>query len=119
MANTGAEYRLLHLKKKELEEEIYMQQHKGFEVGGPEYVCRLQKSLYGLKQVGRVWNKTLHSVLLSMSFKHAESDHGLYIYHQDGMWILMPVFVNDITLAGNNSASLDSVIQELSSHFKL
>jgi len=42
-----------------LEEDIYMQQPKGFEVGGPEYVCKLRKSLYGLKQADRVWNKTL------------------------------------------------------------
>ena len=85
----------------ELEEEIFMQQPEGFEVGGPEYVCRLRKSLYGLKQAGRVWNKTLHSVLSSMGFTRAESDHGLYIYHRDGVRILMPVFVDDITLAGN------------------
>ena len=37
-----------------LEEEIYIQQPEGFEVGGPDYVCRLKKSLYGLKQAGRV-----------------------------------------------------------------
>jgi Reverse transcriptase (RNA-dependent DNA polymerase) len=103
----------------ELEEEIYMQQPEGFEVGGPEYVCKLRKSLYGLKQAGRVWNKTLHSVLSSMGFKRAESDHGLYIYHRDGVRILMPVFVDDITLACKDSAALDSVIQELSSRFKL
>ena len=53
----------------ELEEEIYMRQPEGFEVGGPEYVCKLNKSLYGLKQAGRVWNKKLHSVLLSMGFE--------------------------------------------------
>jgi Reverse transcriptase (RNA-dependent DNA polymerase) len=35
-----------------LEEDIYMQQPEGFEVGGPEYVCKLKKSLYGLKQAG-------------------------------------------------------------------
>jgi hypothetical protein len=37
-----------------LEEEIYMQQPKGFEVGGLEYVYRLIKSLYGLTQAGKV-----------------------------------------------------------------
>ena len=103
----------------ELEEEIYMQQPEGFEVGGPDHVCKLHKSLYGLKQAGRVWNKTLHSVLASMGFKRVQSDHGLYIYLRDGVRILMPVFVDDITLAGKDGAKIDSIIQELSQHFKL
>jgi hypothetical protein len=38
----------------DLEEDIYMEQPEGFEVGGPGYVCKLKKSLYGLKQAGRV-----------------------------------------------------------------
>jgi hypothetical protein len=103
----------------ELEEDIYMQQPEGFEVGGPEYVCKLRKSLYGLKQAGRVWNKTLQSVLLSMGFQQVQSDHGLYIFHRDGVRIFMPVFVDDITMAGKDGDKIDSVIQELSSHFKL
>src|ERR1700747_2342124 len=76
----------------ELEEGIYMQQPEGFEVGGPDHVCKLHKSFYGLKQAGRVWNKTLHSVLASMGFKHMQSNHGLYIYFRDGVRILMPLF---------------------------
>jgi hypothetical protein len=51
-----------------LEEEIYMKQPEGFEVGGPDHVCKLVKLLYGLKQAGRVLNKTLHSALSSMGF---------------------------------------------------
>jgi hypothetical protein len=103
----------------ELEEEIYMQQPEGFEVGGPQYVCKLNKSLYGLKQAGRVWNRKLHSVLLSLGFERVQSDHGLYIFSKDGIRIFMPVFVDDITLAGKKGAKFDSLIQELSSHFKL
>jgi hypothetical protein len=37
-----------------------MKQPEGFEVGRPEYVCKLDKLLYGPKQASRVWNKTLH-----------------------------------------------------------
>ena len=96
-----------------------MQQPEGFEVGGPDSVCKLRKSLYGLKQAGRVWNKTLHAVLSSMGFQQVQSDHGLYIYHRDNIRIFMPVFVDDITLAGKDGAAIASVIQELSSHFKL
>src|SRR6266702_3104608 len=102
-----------------LEEEIYMQQPEGFEVGGPDHVCRLRKSLYGLKQAGRVWNKTLHSVLCSMGFNCVQSDHGLYIYLRDDVRILMLVFADDITLACKDGAKIDSIVQELSKHFKL
>ena len=102
-----------------LEEEIYMQQPEGFEVGGPDYVYKLKKSLYGLKQAGQVWNKKLHSVLLSMGFQQVQSDHGLYIFSKDDIYIFLPIFVDDITLAGKKGAKLDSIIQELSSYFKL
>jgi Reverse transcriptase (RNA-dependent DNA polymerase) len=72
-----------------------------------------------LKQAGRVWNRTLHSVLATIGFQCIQSDHGLYIYLRDNVRILMPVFVDDITLAGKDGAKIDSVIQKLSSHFKL
>jgi hypothetical protein len=102
-----------------LDEEVYMQQPEGFEVGGPEYVCKLDKSIYGLKQASCVWNRTLDSALISMGFKRLQSEHGLYIYYKDGVRIFMPVFVDDITLAGKDSAKLDSVVEKLSKHFKL
>src|SRR6266487_86539 len=50
-------------------EEIYMKQPEGFEEMGPDYVCRLQRSIYGLKQAGRVWNQKLHSVFTLIGFK--------------------------------------------------
>lgn len=47
----------------ELEEEIFMSQLEGFEVKGQETkVCLLKKSIYGLKQASRSWNKRIHCV---------------------------------------------------------
>jgi hypothetical protein len=63
--------------------------------------------------------KTLQNILLSMGFQQMQSDHGLYIFHRDGVHIFMPVFVDNITMAGKDGDKIDSVIQELSSHFKL
>ena len=54
-----------------------------------------------------------------MGFNCVQSDHGLYIYLRDDVRLLMPVFVDDITLACKDGAKIDSVIQELSQHFKL
>ena len=71
------------------------------------------------KKAGHIWNKKLHSVLLSMGFEQAQSDHGLYIFSKDDICIFVPVFVDDITLAGKKGAKFDSLIEELSSHFKL
>jgi len=101
-----------------LEEEIYMQQPEGFEVGGPEYVCRLIKSLYGLKHAGRVWNRTLHAVLISMGFSHIQSNH-VYTLLRDDVKVFMTVFVDDIMFAGSDGASIDSIVKNLSQHFKL
>jgi len=96
-----------------------MQQPEGFEVGRPDYVCRLIKSLYGLKQAGRVWNRTLHAVLTSMGFSHVQSDHGLYTLLWDDVKVFMTVFVNDIMFAGSDGTLIDSIVKNLSLHFKL
>ena len=85
-------------------------------MGRPDHVCRLRKSLYGLKQAGRVWDRTFHSVLSSIGFNCVQLDHGLIM---DDVRIFMPVFVDDITLAGTDSAKIDSIVQKLSQHFKL
>ena len=103
----------------DLEEEIYMEQPEGFEVGGPDHVCRLKKSLYGLKQAGRVWNKKLHATLEKMGFIRIGSEHSVYVFTRDDVRIILPVFVDDITLACKSSSVLDSTIKELATHFKL
>ena len=52
-----------------LEDEVYMQQPKGFECQGKEeFVCKLNKSIYGLKQSPRCWNSTLATYLKEMQF---------------------------------------------------
>ena len=53
----------------ELEEEIFMEQLKGFIIAGQEkMVCCLKKVLYGLKQASCMWNLQFHRVLIGLSF---------------------------------------------------
>jgi hypothetical protein len=103
----------------ELDEEIYMTQPEGFQEYGPEYVLRLLRSLYGLKQASRVWNKKLHAALVSMGFKRLDSDRSIYIYARGPVRIIMPIFVDDITLASKSKSAIDSTVKELAQHFEL
>ena len=64
-----------------LEDEVYMQQIKGFECQGKEeFVCKLNKSIYGLKQSPHCWNSTLDAYLKEMQSTQTASDP--YIYYR-------------------------------------
>ena len=41
-------------------------------------VCKLNKSIYGLKQAARSWNETVNNVLSELKFVRSEYDHCLY-----------------------------------------
>ena len=64
----------------DLEEEIYLEQPEGFIVSGQEQkVCRLIKSLYGLKQTPKQWHAKFDEVMLSNGFKINECDKCVYV----------------------------------------
>lgn len=59
----------------ELQEEIYMEQPEGFVIPGKEeQVCRLQKSIYGLKQASRAWNRKFHAFILQFGLTQSLAD---------------------------------------------
>ena len=76
-----------------------MEQPDGFHFGNPGDVLRLRKSLYGLKQAGRVCNRTLHATLQKLGFSRLQSDASLYLFFRGSVRIIMPIFIDDITIA--------------------
>jgi hypothetical protein len=82
----------------ELEEEIYMEQPEGFEVGGKEddLVCRLRKSIYGLKQAQRVWNQRIRYFLKSIGSDQLYSDSCIYINKTTD--IIIAMWVDDLII---------------------
>ena len=84
----------------ELEEELYVKQPEGFVVEGQEHlVCKLKRSLYGLKQSSRCWNQILHTPLMEMVFKQTPSDPCIYTSLSDGLCVLA-IYVDEILIAG-------------------
>ena len=75
----------------DLDEEIYMEQPKGFvQNRNKKFVCRLKKSLYGLKQSLRQWYKKFNSFMMSQNYIRSEYDHCVYFKKlSNGMFCLL------------------------------
>ena len=103
----------------ELEEEVYMKQPEGFVVLGKEHlVCKLKKSIYGLKQSPRCWNTALHNQLKKMGFVQTATDPCVYTY-SGGEVVYLGVYVDDIIVAAQSDKKLAEVKKELASRFDI
>nr|ABA99467.1 retrotransposon protein, putative, Ty1-copia subclass [Oryza sativa Japonica Group] len=104
----------------ELEEEIYIDQLEGFIVPGKEdYVCKLKRSLYGLKQSPRQWYKRFDSFMLSHGFKRSEFDSCVYIKFVNGSPIYLLLYVDDMLIAAKSKEQITTLKKQLSSEFDM
>ena len=107
-----------------LNEEIYMHQPEGFvNAEKPRKVCRLKKSLYGLKQSARCWNIVLDKHLKNSGYSQSPADLCVYTktFKQNDMdiIILVGVYVDDMIIASNNIDILNSEKSKLSTRFDM
>jgi hypothetical protein len=104
----------------ELEEEIYMTQPDGFVVKGQEdNVCKLQKSLYGLKQAHKQWYENFDITLISVSFSVNEADRCVYYRHGGGQGVILCLYVNDILIFGTSLDVINEVKTLLCQNFDM
>ncbi|KAL0407607.1 UNVERIFIED_CONTAM: Retrovirus-related Pol polyprotein from transposon TNT 1-94 [Sesamum radiatum] len=104
----------------ELDEEIYMDQPEGFqEMGQKRKVCRLKRSIYGLKQSSRQWYYRFHRAITSMGFTMVEEDHCVYVKRSEKNFMILSLYVDDILLAGNNMELIVATQKWLSSTFEM
>jgi hypothetical protein len=77
-----------------LDEDVYMKQPPEFvDCDHPIYICKLDKSLYGLKQSPRAWFSNLSSKLLQLDFKAFKVDVSLFIFSMAGIQIYMMILL--------------------------
>uniref|UniRef100_A0A2N9HTU8 Reverse transcriptase Ty1/copia-type domain-containing protein n=1 Tax=Fagus sylvatica TaxID=28930 RepID=A0A2N9HTU8_FAGSY len=104
----------------ELDEEIYMAQPAHFEVQGHERkVCRLKRSIYGLKQSSRPWYLRFHDSITSFGFKMIEEDHCVYLKRSKRSILILSLYVDDILLTGNDMDSIVTTKKWFSSSFEM
>ncbi|GKB90805.1 ribonuclease H-like domain-containing protein [Tanacetum coccineum] len=103
----------------DLYEDVYITLPLGFGSNNGNQVCKLNKSLYGLKQASRQWNAKLTTALVEYGFKQSKFDYSSYIKQTDKVFIVLLVYVDDIVITGNNQVEIDAFKIFLSSKYKI
>ena len=108
-----------------IEHNIYMSQPEGFiDPDHPDYVCKLKKSIYGLKQSARCWNQTLDSFLLRNGYRKNGADECIYVKskrNDDGLisFVILAIYVDDIIPISNDVEMLNEEKELLRKEFEM
>ena len=104
----------------DLEEEVYMKQPEGFSSNSGEHlVCKLNKSIYGLKQASRQWYLKFHGIISSFGFDENPMDQCIYHKVSGSKICFLVLYVDDILLTANDRGLLHEVKQFLSKNFDM
>ena len=87
---------------------------------GNSKVCKLHKSLYGLKQSPRAWFKKFSSTLTDFGYKQGNADHTLFTKHAtNGKKSILIVYVDDIIITGDDIHEITALKQKLKEEFEV
>ncbi|CAJ2658083.1 unnamed protein product [Trifolium pratense] len=104
----------------DLEEEIYMEQPEGFVIHGQETkVCKLDKSLYGLKQTPKQWHEKFDNLMILNGFRLNESDKCIYYKCDGNICTIICLYVDDMLIFGSNLSAINNVKSLLSNNFDM
>jgi hypothetical protein len=103
-----------------LTEAVYCSQPTGFvNAANPDLVCRLNRSLYSLKQAPRAWYSRFTTYLTSIGFVEAKSDTSLFIYRRGEDLVYLLLYVDDIVLTASTIDLLQRTIITLQQEFAM
>ncbi|RVW39496.1 Retrovirus-related Pol polyprotein from transposon RE1 [Vitis vinifera] len=105
----------------ELEEEVFMMLPPGFYKEEEETrVCKLKKSLYGLKQSPRAWFDRFAKVIKNQGYQQGQSDHTMFFKQSnDGRMTILIVYVDDIILTGDDTGEVERLKKVLATEFEV
>ncbi|KAL5789565.1 hypothetical protein ACOSQ2_004453 [Xanthoceras sorbifolium] len=104
----------------DLSEEIYMSPPPGLRRQGEDnLVCRLHKSLYGLKQASRQWFAKFSEAICSAGYVQSRADYSLFTRKQGKSFTTLLIYVDDILITGNDPNSIAATKEFLHSNFRI
>jgi hypothetical protein len=104
----------------DLEEEVYMDTPPGYTASSnTDVVCKLQRALYGLKQSPRAWFGRFSQAMKKYGFRQSNSDHTLFLKHQQGKVTALIVYVDDMIITGDDAEEIDKLQKQLATEFEM
>ncbi|CAL8992943.1 unnamed protein product [Prunus brigantina] len=103
----------------DLNEEVYMTLPPGFCRQGENLVCRLHKSLYGLKQASRNWFAKFTTALRAAGFVQSLADYSLFTRSQNNSFTALLIYVDDIVITGDDPKAIQSIKDFLNVRFRI
>ncbi|WVZ66155.1 hypothetical protein U9M48_015421 [Paspalum notatum var. saurae] len=104
----------------DLQEKVYMEIPPGFmnkhTIGK---VCRLKKSLYGLKQSPRAWFDRFRRAICDMGYMQCNGDHTVFYKHRRSHITILTVYVDDIIITGDDTEEIRHLKKELGKAFEV
>ena len=98
---------------------IYMEQptESSCQLEFPGMVCKLLKSIYGLKQAGHIWGSLLMQSLRQWGFEASAMDPRVLFKNVGEEFIALVVVVDDLTFASNSPRMIDAFKAKLTETF--
>lgn len=102
-----------------LQEEVYMVQLPSFVNQNKDILCKLNKSLYGLKHAPRDWCEKWAQTFILFGFSHSRCDHSLFAYCKQGITIYELVYIDEILITRSSSDFVHKLINNIHEIFSL
>jgi hypothetical protein len=85
----------------------------------PDYVCKLHKTLYGLKHAPRAWHDKIVEYLVTIGFHVSDANHSLYVRKSDEGIMVIIIYVDDLIVGGDNEKEVEHVKSLLKQKFDM
>ena len=103
-----------------LDEEIYMEQPPGYIKKGEEHlVCKLKRSLYGLKQSSRCWNTVFKQYMESINFYPCAADPCIFVTGEGSDLTIVALYVDDLIVITKTPETMKKIKENLAARFKM